>query len=612
MSSAAVAVGVLVLAAPAGAAGPAYAPSTILVKFANPARAAGIVRSLGDHPLGLTLNRVEVVGLDRGESVPRKVARYGALRGVVYAEPNFIARGQYAGAKLAAPNDPGYGSQWAWGPIRALDGWSVYPGSYTTGNAATIAVLDTGIDSRHPDLADGRVLTALGANCMAASGACSPGSTLDDNGHGTHVAGIAAAATNNLVGVAGTAFGAQVIPVKVLDSTANGTYAAITNGILWAAQHGARAINLSLGGSSSSQTLCNAVTEAIADGAIVIASAGNGSTSAANYPAACPGAVGVAATDSSDKQASFSNYGSPDVFLSAPGVSIYSTYPNASYATMSGTSMAAPFVTGVAALLLGQQPTRSVTDVKTILAQSSDKVGSGYGSDPYSTCSACTWSSAFGYGRLDVYRALTSGTTPTPSGGFQVTVAPSTATMDGTSHSAIYTVSVAGSGTVDLSVSGLPSGFTAVIAPPAVIAPGSARLIVSVPPGSAAGSYPFTVTGSSGDVVSTALATLVVPVSDFTIAVSPSVRYAVGGLLALPYEIELGSQGGFTGLVDLAVAGQPPGATALLVPSSSPAPGASTLTVQLAALTPLGTYTLTVTGSSGGLAHETSATLVVK
>ncbi|MDX6410940.1 MAG: thermitase [Gaiellaceae bacterium] len=595
----------LALSGPAAAA--EYSPSTILVKFAKPARAIGIVRSLGDRPLGLTLNGVEVVGLDRGESVAKKVARYRALAGVVYAEPNFIAHGQGEVAKVAAPNDPGYGSQWAWGPIRALDAWSVYPGSYSGGNAAIIAIVDTGVDSHHPDLADGRVLTALGANCVTASGACSSGTALDDNGHGTHVAGIAAAATNNAVGVAGTAFGAQVIPVKVLDASANGTYGAITNGILWAARHGARAINLSLGGSSASTTLCDAVTEAIADGAVVVASAGNGSTSAANYPAACAGAVGVAATDSSDKQASFSNFGSPDVFLSAPGVSIYSTYPNASYATMSGTSMAAPFVTGTAALLFGQQPTRSVADVKTILAQTSDKVGSGYGPDPYSTCAGCTWSSAFGYGRLDVYGALTAG-----SSGLEVNVTPATATMDSTSRSATYMVSVIGTGIVDLSVSGLPGGITGVIAPPELVAPGSARLVVSVPPGTPAGSYMFTVTGKSGSLVSSASATLVVPVSDFTIAISPNMRYSIGGLVALPFEIQLGAQGTFAGLVDLSVAGLPPGAMALFLPPSSPAPGASALTVQLAPLTPPGTYTLTVTGSSGGLAHAASATLVVK
>jgi hypothetical protein len=136
--------------------------------------------------------------------------------------------------------------------------------------------------------------------------------------------------------------------------------------------------------------------------------------------------------------------------------------------------------------------------------------------------------------------------------------------------------------------------------------------VLSVQPGTPAGTYTFTVTGKSGDVVSSASAALVVPVSDFTIAISPNMRYSIGGLAALPFEIQLGAQGTFTGLVDLSVAGLPPGATALFLPPSSPALGASALTVQLAPLTPPGTYTLTVTGSSGGLVHAASATLVVK
>jgi hypothetical protein len=120
------------------------------------------------------------------------------------------------------------------------------------------------------------------------------------------------------------------------------------------------------------------------------------------------------------------------------------------------------------------------------------------------------------------------------------------------------------------------------------------------------------VTGSSGGVVHSVSAALVVPLSDFTIAISPSVRISIGGLLALPYEIQLGALGAFASLVDLSVSGLPPGATGLFVPSSSPAPGVSTLTVQLAALTPPGTYTLTVTGTSGALAHTATTSLVVK
>src|SRR5439155_8765226 len=117
-----------------------------------------------------------------------------------------------------------------------------------------------------------------------------------------------------------------------------------------------------------------------------------------------PGAVGVAATDTADGKASFSNFGSPDVFVSAPGVSIYSTYTGDGYATLSGTSMAAPLVSGLAALLFGQTPSRTVADVKTLLATSSDKVSGAYGSDPYGTCGGCTWHQSFGYGRIDVAR----------------------------------------------------------------------------------------------------------------------------------------------------------------------------------------------------------------
>src|SRR5712691_10876328 len=363
-----------------GLMGPTAAPaknpaprssSTILVKLAVPTAADAIVSRLGDTLLGTTATGVAVVKIERGGKVDQKVKEYSRLPGVVYAEPNFIAR-----ATLAAPNDPSYGSQWGLKTIRALEGWGIYPGTYASTGGATLAVVDTGVDSSHPDL-DAHVLTTMGANCVTASGSCSPGPALDDNGHGTHVAGIAAAETNNNTGVAGTAYPSSIIPVKVLDANASGSYAAITNGIMWAAQHGARAMNLSIGGSSYSQTLCDAVTQAMSLGSLVVASAGNNSSSAANYPAACPGAVGVAATDSSDKPASFSNYGSPDVFVSAPGVSIYSTYPGGGYTTMSGTSMAAPYVTGLAALLFGELPGRTIGDVKNLLATTSDKVGSG-------------------------------------------------------------------------------------------------------------------------------------------------------------------------------------------------------------------------------------------
>jgi Subtilase family len=203
------------------------------------------------------------------------------------------------------------------------------------------------------------------------------------------------------------------MPVKVLDSAGNGTYASISAGIIWATDHGARLINLSLGSTAYSQTVCDAVTYAANAGAVVVAAAGNNGTSTAFYPAACPGAIGVAATDSTDTRASFSKTSYPNVFVSAPGVSILSDFPGGGFKTDSGTSMATPLVSGIADLLLAQNPGRSVRDVRMMLAGTADKIGTTtYGGDPYATC-VCSWNSQYGYGRINAYRALTEA----PPGG---------------------------------------------------------------------------------------------------------------------------------------------------------------------------------------------------
>ena len=494
----------------------------------------------------------------------------------------------------------------------------MYPGAYANSGGATIGVVDTGIDSGHPDLSDGRVLTAQGANCVDAAGTCNSGSAMDDNGHGTHVAGIAAAATNNGVGVAGTAFDAHLIPVKVLDSTGTGSYAAITNGIVWAAQHGARAINLSIQGSMYSQTLCDAIKIAMTDGAVVVAAAGNNSSSAPSYPAACPGAIGVAATDSGDSPASFSNYGKPDVFLSAPGASIYSTYLNRGYTTMSGTSMAAPFVTGLVSQLLGQLPERTPADVAQLLAQTSDKVGSGYGADPYGTCAGCTWSSSFGYGRIDLAKSLAAAD-------FALSATPSSAeeTQGG---SADYTITVAPvngfGGTVTYSVAGLPIGLAATFSPPATTAPGSTRMTLTSTLLTAPGTYAVQVVGTSGSLHRSTTVALVVdsiltgtppppvtvPTGDFTLTVTPSNRLSPAGIPA-PFAIVLGAAS--AARVDLTVSGVPTGASAVLEPSSTTAPGASTLTIVPTASTPSGSYAITITGTSGAYVHTATVTVGV-
>jgi thermitase len=590
------------------------APS-LLVKFAGSVTPRSLLP--GDKLLGKTLTGVAVIQVANENLVRKRLAAYSALPVVVYAERNASARGL-----LAAPNDPSYSQQWALGTIRAVEGWSIFPAAYGMGGGPNIAIVDTGVDSNHQDLDDGRVLTGLGANCMSASGTCVAGSALDDNGHGTHVAGIAAAATNNLSGVAGTAFISSLMPVKVLDANALGSYAAITNGIMWSAQHGARVINLSLGGTTPSQTLCDAVSQAISLGALVVVAAGNGATSAASYPAACAGAVGVAATDSGDNPASFSNFGQPDVFVSAPGVSIYSTYKGNTYATMSGTSMATPFVSGLAALLFAEVPSRTVADVKTVLATTSAKITKkgSYDADPYGTCGGCTWNASYGYGRIDAYRALAQ---TAPKSDFAVAASPAAAST-APGGSATYSVSVASfngfSATVAFSVSGLPAGATASFAPSSVAAPGSSQLTVATALTTAPGRYPLTISGTSGATThTTAVALVVTSVPtvgtgsewDFTLTVPSNPAIVMQGL-ATSYTIAVAPVGVAAGTVAFSVNGVPDGATAAFVPPTVTAPGYAELAVDTSPWTAPGTYKLTVTAASGERVHSADVTLVVK
>jgi len=389
----------------------ASATRTILVRFADPAGSRTKAAALGDEVVRQTVGRVAVVRLAPGESEAHALAAYNARRDVLYAEPNGFRR-PFA---LGTPNDPGYTSQWALPEISAPAGWSLFPGSFSPAPGAKVGIVDTGVDAGHPDLAPN--LTSSGATCV---GGCVADNPTDIDGHGTHVAGIAAAAANNGLGVAGLAFSSPIVAVRVFhDDPTEGLIASdadVADGIVWTEQHGARVINLSLGAPAYSLTICNAIVTAINTyHVVVVAAAGNSGSSAATYPASCPGVIGVAATNSSDASAPFSNYGAPNVFVSAPGVSILSTYPGNSYATMDGTSMASPYVTGLAALLLGAHPSASVGAVRQILAETSDKVGGvSYGADPYGTCAGCTWDPHFGYGRIDVQAALEAAVPPPP------------------------------------------------------------------------------------------------------------------------------------------------------------------------------------------------------
>ncbi len=254
-----------------------------------------------------------------------------------------IQQAQPVWAVETLPNDPGWSQQYGPALVQAPQAWEVTTGTLTI----TIAVVDTGIDLLHPDLA-GKIVTGTTLITGTAS-------AQDDNGHGTHAAGIAAAYGNNGVGVAGLAWNAALMPVKVLDRTGFGEDLDVATGIIWAVDHGADVINLSLGGECPSPVMELAVTYAYTMGVTVAAAAGNSGRAGVLCPAVVPSVLAIAAVDAGRQSAPFSTYG-PEVDLAAPGLNIYSTLPTAlgSYGYKSGTSMATPYVAGAAALLMGQ------------------------------------------------------------------------------------------------------------------------------------------------------------------------------------------------------------------------------------------------------------------
>ena len=265
---------------------------------------------------------------------------------VEHAEPMALYRASFA------PNDPLYASmQWHLNRIGAEAAWG-----YSCGRAVTVAVIDTGVAcfdrgpfSRGTDLTGTRC--GGGWNFVDDSR-----EAYDDHGHGTHVAGTIAQTTNNGLGTAGLAFCATLMPIKVLTRQGFGTVANIAEGIRFAADEGAQIINLSLGGPIKSQILGDAVKHALAKGVVVVAAAGN-SGRRVGWPAAYPGVIAVSATDDSDRIAWFSSRG-PEISLAAPGVAVtQQTVCNGGrdrceiFGTFNGTSMAAPHVAGVAAMV---------------------------------------------------------------------------------------------------------------------------------------------------------------------------------------------------------------------------------------------------------------------
>jgi hypothetical protein len=386
-----------------------FAPGTTATVRARVIASVGAVSDRELPALGVTRIALPLAADDATGLAALRLARDPAVERV---EPDATGTIGFTPNDPLFLTDPSFGvGQWGLRMTQTDRAWDVVRGSAQI----TVAVIDTGVDPGHPDLA-GALLP--GATFVSAPDpSCAPGATTDDNGHGTHVAGIIGASGNNGTGVAGVAFGVRILPVKALDCTGAGLLSDVASGVTWAADHGARIINISLGSNAAQQTLQDAIRYAVSRNVLVVAAAGNcGVTSSRcsalnepQYPGAFPEVLAVAATDQSDAHASFSNIGGY-VGIAAPGVRILSTTPTypttlsrsgapTSYAAFSGTSQASPIVAGVAALLLSREPGLSVAQLTARLRATADDLGAP-GAD-----------ATFGAGRVNALRAVTTSAT---------------------------------------------------------------------------------------------------------------------------------------------------------------------------------------------------------
>ncbi len=296
------------------------------------------------------------------------------------------------------PSDPLYPRQWALPLVRAPEAWDA-----ASGEGVVVAIIDSGVDGRHPDLA-GRVLPGLDASTDQELPA---GTNTDRLGHGTAVASVAAAGLDDGVGMAGLAGGARILPVRVGDPSGGACWSEVAKALVWAADHGAKVANLSLGGPDPSEAVKEAVSYARSRGVLVVASSGNEALEGNPplYPAAFPEVLAVGATTRYDTRAEYSSYG-PQLDLVAPGGAGLGTFDDDvaaafpasrtryAYYPMAGTSFAAPHVAGAAALALSLAPALGPPELEALLTLTSTDLGPAGRDDEY------------GWGRLDVGRAV--------------------------------------------------------------------------------------------------------------------------------------------------------------------------------------------------------------
>ncbi len=393
-----------------------YAPDTILVQF-KPDAAKSVVDAI---TRSMDMERVSYFEqIDVGvyqiptNRVMHTVDALSACPEVAFAEPNYIRR------TLFVPNDPRYSEQWGFPKINAPAAWDITMGS----SDVIVAVIDTGIDQDHPDLVNQRWINTdeIANNGVdddgngytddrfgydffgnALFGIIPPGENAedsdpeDDNGHGSHTAGTVAAATDNGIGVAGTASGCRVMVVRALGTILGMGYSSdIIKAMFYATDNGAHVISMSLGSTTYSTAELTAAVYAENHDVLVVAAAGNGGNTQMNYPAGYPTVMAVSATTSTDGLASFSSRGA-NIDVGAPGQGILSCSLSGGYASHQGTSMACPHVAGLCGLVRSQFPTATAAQTRQMVRNGAHDLG------------ATGWDPNFGDGRIDALGALTT------------------------------------------------------------------------------------------------------------------------------------------------------------------------------------------------------------
>ena len=354
----------LLLAATAYSEGQ-FASDTLLVKVkpGQSSAAKTVYKKLGATVVrSLPQIGWETIRLKSGMALQKAQDQLNASKAFAMTEVNHISY------PLDLPNDPMVPAQYSLAKMQLSGAWSLGKGDST----AIVAIVDTGVDVNHPDLR---------ASCIAGYDTADGGDTnvMGTNPHGTHCAGIAAATGDNGVGIAGIAYGASIMPIKVFPDGIDGAYDdAISAGIIWATDHGANVISMSLGGpGDAGAELAAAMDYAYAKNVVIVAAAGNSNVSTHFTPASYPKCIAVGASDQNDLRASFSNYGADWVDVAAPGVGIRSTVFNGLYEDYNGTSMACPNVAGLATLIISYAGVGTLTndEVRALIENNCDPVG---------------------------------------------------------------------------------------------------------------------------------------------------------------------------------------------------------------------------------------------